>query len=185
MVLAITLLRRHNATVQVLACLIIIWLATVLQITFRPSRCVMLHTLQRASLYVLQCTLFLLMLSNLQEMQTTPKVVVATLAIAAILNAVLVIVFLYAFIIEARRLLLDVATSPAGQGQRWKAFLQKSVRVVCCIHPSEEQQQQELKGAGQLQQQRMGQGRAAGPPKEEWPKYGGPREGRLGGDQQV
>jgi hypothetical protein len=60
-VMAITLLQRRNATVQVLVALIVISLATIAQITFRPSGCNMLHTLTRASLYVLQCTLFLLM----------------------------------------------------------------------------------------------------------------------------
>jgi hypothetical protein len=61
MVMAITLLQRRNATVQVLVALIVVSLATVVQITFRPAGCNMLHTLTRASLYVLQCTLFLLM----------------------------------------------------------------------------------------------------------------------------
>ncbi|KAI8472522.1 MAG: hypothetical protein J3K34DRAFT_519707 [Monoraphidium minutum] len=106
MVVAITLLQRYNATVQVLVALIIISLATVLQITFRPSGCNMLHTLQRASLYVLQATLFMLMLSNISEMATDAKVVVAALGIAAALNVGLVAMFLYAFWTEVRRLVM-------------------------------------------------------------------------------
>ncbi len=125
MVLAITLLQRKNATVQVLVALIIISLATVVQITFRPSGCNMLHTLTRASLYVLQCTLFLLMVSNLEEIATS-DVVVAALVLAAVLNGALVLMFLYAFFVELRRMLL----ASVGKGEEDKVSREDVVKSL-------------------------------------------------------
>jgi len=130
MVLAITLLQRKNATVQVLVALIIISLATIAQISLRPSGCNMLHTLTRASLYVLQCTLFLLMVSNLEEIATN-QVVVAALALAAVLNGILVLTFFYAFSCELRRMLLLSVGKDADGPLSW-ADVRRSVRSLLC-----------------------------------------------------
>ena len=119
MVLVITLLQRWSATVQVLASLMIIWVATVLQMTFRPSGCNLLHTLQRSSLFVLQVTLFLLMLSSLSEVSSRAVILVA-LCVAAVLNLGLVAMFLYAFGLEVRRLVM--VTAGKDPSERMSAF---------------------------------------------------------------
>ena len=133
MVIAITLLQRYTATAQVLVALIIVSLATVLHITFRPSGCTMLHTLQRSSLYVLQATLFMMMLSNLSEVADN-KVILLALAIAAALNIGLVIMFLFAFAIEVRRLIMVSIDADPAERMRWahlRQFARDNVFGAC------------------------------------------------------
>lgn len=185
MVLAITLLRRYNATLQVLASLIIIWVATVLQITFRPSRCMMLHTLQRASFYVLQLTLFLLMLSSLEDMARTRGVVLATLAIAAGFNAALVALFLYAFIMEARRLLLGMNFDAKNW---WQAIVRKAVHTLCCSMQQGGPAAAAAPPGGAAPRQWAGQGQGVEMPKQagktaEWGTGASLKDSKPGPDQ--
>jgi hypothetical protein len=133
LVVAITLMRRWSAAAQVLLSLVIVWAATILHLTFRPSGCRLLHTLQRGSLFVLQVTLYLLMLANLPDMSSR-GVVIAALCVAAALNAALLATFAYAFVLEVRRLMM--VTVGRDTSERMTAgdvgrFLRSTVHEWC------------------------------------------------------
>ncbi|GBF89398.1 hypothetical protein Rsub_01970 [Raphidocelis subcapitata] len=117
LVVSITLLQRKGATLQVLVSLAVVNVAAAAQITLRPAGCALMDGLQRASLYVLQATLFLLLVSSLDGV-ATPGTVIAALALAAALNVALVAGFLAALASEARRMLLAASGKGEGPGER-------------------------------------------------------------------
>ena len=107
---------------QVLAMLCVVFVMLLLQVQFRPYGCRMLDTLQRGSLYVLNGTCLAVMLMVLSEDVAGPdnakKVALGALAVAAVINAGLVLVFLCAMALEARRMAADALEIPEDAGLR-------------------------------------------------------------------
>lgn len=74
------------------------------QVTFQPFACKLLDTLQRISFYTLQITLFLLMVASFDEI-ADDGARVALLTVVAILNAAVLVAFVF-FIGRGVRIML-------------------------------------------------------------------------------
>ena len=99
------------------------------QASVQPFACRMLETLSKSSLYVLQGTLFLLMMSSIEEISTTATKTVAIVLIL-VLNIGLVLLFLWRLFMELRVTLVSTLDTDGDGKVSWselKAYCQKLV----------------------------------------------------------
>ena len=113
--LAVAATQHYGAALQVVLAQAVLFVALQLQWLFCPYACRMLDTMQRRSLFALIVTCFTLMAPALDGLMQPslgglPRtwVLYSALAVAGVVNLVVVALFLYAMALEGRRMALAV-----------------------------------------------------------------------------